>query len=315
MTLKKRFTARIVIPIFVDMKKLLYLIIPIVLLGCDDGDLIVEDLDFDGAAVQACDIPEDEITTDYLFYVIDNTDNETISLSINTTDPIVTESGTYGSFPLTSNNFEYRKLNGAAGTDYYCSNIPPSEPTTTQVFIGEAGDAFIETIIEEDDNDGIDAIDEGIDLNNLTLSLDTDGDGIPNYKDQDDDGDNVLTEDELNSTDITIIIDTDGDGIPNYLDNDDDGDGILTIQEDLNGDLVPANDIIGTVANYLNNQAIDSANPAITVYRPHRYINTASLKISVEDLTATNDSRELIIASYDFGTYVRSLTISETPTF
>ncbi|MGJ8685413.1 MAG: hypothetical protein ACSHWW_12355 [Nonlabens sp.] len=315
MTLKIRFNAQIVIPIFVNMKKLLYLIIPIALIGCDDGDLIVEDLDFDGAAVQACDIPVDEVISDYLFYIVDDSDNETTSLAINTTNPIITESGTYGPFSLTTNNFEYRKLNGSAGTTYYCNDVPPSSPTTVQIFTGEAGSVTIESIIIEDDNDGIDALDEGIDLNDLSLSLDTDGDGIPNYKDMDDDGDNVFTEDELNSTDSSIVVDTDGDGIPNYLDNDDDGDGILTIQEDLNGDLVPANDIIGSVANYLNDQATTTASPAITEYRPHRYTNTATLNITIEDLTAVSNSREIIIASYNFGTYVRTIIISETPTF
>jgi hypothetical protein len=36
------------------MKKLLYLIFPIVLLGCDDGDIITNDFDFEDASVEAC---------------------------------------------------------------------------------------------------------------------------------------------------------------------------------------------------------------------------------------------------------------------
>lgn len=76
---------------------------------------------------------------------------------------------------------------------------------------------------------------------------DTDSDGIPNYLDNDDDGDMVLTAFEYvfpagrNLDEITNV-DTDLDGIPNYLDNDDDGDGVLTINEDYNGNHNPMDD-------------------------------------------------------------------------
>ncbi|MBF4984261.1 hypothetical protein FNJ87_07965, partial [Nonlabens mediterrranea] len=99
------------------MKKLLYLIIPIALIGCDDGDLILDDLDFEGTTVQACEIPEDEDTSDYLFYMINDT--ETISLQLSTTDDILNTATTYGPYSLTTNSLEYRKLSDTAGSDYY----------------------------------------------------------------------------------------------------------------------------------------------------------------------------------------------------
>jgi hypothetical protein len=78
---------------------------------------------------------------------------------------------------------------------------------------------------------------------------DTDADGIPNYSDNDDDGDMILTNLEYvfpktNSatTSVNVALDTDNDGTPNYLDNDDDGDGILTYLEDYNGNGNPADD-------------------------------------------------------------------------
>ncbi len=66
---------------------------------------------------------------------------------------------------------------------------------------------------------------------------DTDDDGTPNYLDNDDDGDGILTQFEAQDENGNPI-DTDGDGAVDYLDNDDDGDGILTINEnaDPNGD-------------------------------------------------------------------------------
>ncbi|WP_452222394.1 T9SS type B sorting domain-containing protein, partial [Lacinutrix salivirga] len=73
---------------------------------------------------------------------------------------------------------------------------------------------------------------------------DTDGDGLPNFNDPDDDNDGVdtINEDYGNTNpdngpfdptgdDDPTNDDTDGDGIPDYLDVDDDNDGILTMNE------------------------------------------------------------------------------------
>jgi hypothetical protein len=58
----------------------------------------------------------------------------------------------------------------------------------------------------------------------LQIHDDTDGDKIPNFLDQDDDGDSILTKNELsydvNGNVILPFDDCDGDGIPNYLDTD-----------------------------------------------------------------------------------------------
>jgi len=49
--------------------------------------------------------------------------------------------------------------------------------------------------------------------------VDTDADGIPDYLDQDSDGDGLVDSNELTG-------DTDGDGIADFLDADSDNDGI-----------------------------------------------------------------------------------------
>ena len=65
---------------------------------------------------------------------------------------------------------------------------------------------------------------------------DTDGDGIPNIDDLDDDNDGILDVDEGDGS-----VDTDGDGIPDSLDSDSDNDGVLDVIEgnDDNGDGIP----------------------------------------------------------------------------
>ncbi len=90
------------------------------------------------------------------------------------------------------------------------------------------GDTIPNYLDDDDDGDGVLTINEAVDDDGLPL--DTDGDLAFDYLDNDDDGDGILTQFESG--------DTDGDGILNYLDDDDDGDMILTADEnpDVNGD-------------------------------------------------------------------------------
>lgn len=93
------------------------------------------------------------------------------------------------------------------------------------------------------DNDGVPSATEDVNNDTNLANDDTDFDGIPNYLDNDDDGDLVLTNVEyVFNKNVAVLLDTDHDGIPNYLDKDDDGDGSLTFLEDYNHDGNPMND-------------------------------------------------------------------------
>lgn len=80
----------------------------------------------------------------------------------------------------------------------------------------------------DDDGDGwSDAIEESEGTNPLDASdkpLDTDGDGVRNSQDTDDDNDGVLDSQDDFPLDSTESVDTDGDGIGNNADTDDDED-------------------------------------------------------------------------------------------
>lgn len=91
------------------------------------------------------------------------------------------------------------------------------------------------------DMDSVATADEDINADTNLANDDTDDDGLPNFTDNDDDGDMVLTSVEYVFT-RSQLLDTDNDGIPNYLDQDDDGDGVLTINEDYNHNNNPADD-------------------------------------------------------------------------
>ena len=82
-------------------------------------------------------------------------------------------------------------------------------------------------LLADSDFDGLDDLAEVVDPAN---PLDTDGDGVINACDTDDDGDGM-------PTDIEVLEgDTDGDGIIDPLDVDDDGDGVDTALEDRDQD-------------------------------------------------------------------------------
>ena len=83
---------------------------------------------------------------------------------------------------------------------------------------------------------------------------DHDNDGIPSYlEDLNSDREFIVNFADLKDT---TDDDTDGDGTPDYFDSDDDGDGILTINEDINGDGDPTNDIqtVNGIPKYLDAQ-------------------------------------------------------------
>jgi hypothetical protein len=109
------------------------------------------------------------------------------------------------------------------------------------------------------DLDSVDTANEDLNADTNLANDDTDLDGIPNFIDNDDDGDLVLTEVEYvfarSASSAMVILDTDNDGIPNYLDADDDGDGLLTINEDYNSNNNPADDDTNanSIPDYLEN--------------------------------------------------------------
>lgn len=292
------------------MKKILSVFIFLFIISCDDGDIIVTSFEFDDVNLQLCEGSE---PNEFVFFKINTSVNETIAYRfINETysQTIKTENDIIIDLDLdTNNSLIYRQFNTAITADYYCSNIPNSNILVTDELIGTGGQAIITNmIVSEDDNDGVESNLESPD--GIDPEADPDGDGVPNYldddmndpaignedatsdslgieegynsdedqipdfRDQDDDNDNVLTSVEFRNTDpnsTELFEDSDGDGTPNYKDIDDDGDGVHTINEDVNGDGNPRNDDTDNdgIPNYLDedddndgiNTVDENANP------------------------------------------------------
>ncbi|MFS4494105.1 gliding motility-associated C-terminal domain-containing protein [Maribacter sp. 2308TA10-17] len=95
--------------------------------------------------------------------------------------------------------------------------------------------------------------------------LDTDGDGVPDFSDLDDDNDGILDTVEDPNIDkddnpLTDPLDTDDDGIPNHLDIDADNDGIPdNVEAQTTAGYIPPND--DDDATILANSGLNSAYP------------------------------------------------------
>ena len=90
------------------------------------------------------------------------------------------------------------------------------------------GDGTPDYLDDDSDGDGIpDMIEGGDRPSPATPPRDTDRDGTADFRDDDSDGDGLTDAFEGGSTPP----DTDGDGIPDFLDRDSDGDGLLDAQE------------------------------------------------------------------------------------
>ena len=293
------------------MRKLFFIFILFSLFySCNDGEIIVTDFNFEASNLNNCGGPGA-----YIFYNINNSlSAESISLILETSDVLFFESGTV-EYVLNGNTYvvDYRKYDGDITDSYFCSNIPPTSPGVSIEYLGASGIALLTTIVTRDDEDGIEEDPES--------NLDTDNDGLLNYFDNDDDGDNVPTVNELGAGFLSgnneFPLDTDNDGIFDYLDIDDDEDTILTRYEDANGDLDPTNDFTGTsdVPDYLT-PAIANSN-VIDQYRIHSYQITSDIELVINNLVLVNGSEEITKETMILGNKsgVIDGTISVTPDF
>jgi hypothetical protein len=276
------------------------------LAGCDDGDVIVTTFDFEDAPLQSCSGPES-----FVFFKLNTQAQESLSLRLDATPEelfLVSDTLSYN-LNGTSNFANYRRYNGAISETYFCNAIPPTEPSISEDYLAAAGTAtlFVEAVL--DDNDTLDQDAEG------TATTDTDGDGLPNFYDFDDDGDNVPTAAELDTENadgddnpLTNPLDTDGDGIPDYLDPDDDGDGILTRNEDLDGNLDPTNDRTQPEVgpNYLNPAVAEEV--IIQAYRTHEYSINTNVTLFLNDIVFSNGDEEITQESIPMGNSENILT-------
>ena len=289
-------------------------LVTLLLHSCDDGDIIITSFEFDSSDLQMCTGAEAD---EFVFFKINSGINE--SISFNFINPRYEQDSITAENPIEitlSENSQliYRQYSTTITADYFCTTIPDANVSIVDELVISQGKAEIRVeIVEEDDEDGVPAEEEDINGNGNLEDDDTDRDGIPNYKDQDDDGDNVLTNAEL-PNDIPgddSYRDTDDDGIPDYLDNDDDGDDIPTLQEDADGNGSPRNDDVNDngILDYLDDTATTPhALPA------EKLDNTIRTKFRTEviffELVAPRNAEQFNESNFDMGyrDFIKSIT-------
>ncbi|MBB6682226.1 hypothetical protein H4O20_12295 [Aequorivita sp. 609] len=291
------------------MNRFLFLLIlsSIFIQSCDDGDIIVRSFNFDNAELKTCgDVGN------YVFYKVNPDSKESLSLKMEVLDSLYREEGIVN-YTLNGTTIvvDYRTYDAALGNNYFCSSIPPTSPNVTVEYVASSGTAVFTTTFLIEDNDGV--------PREFEFAGDTDGDGLDDMYDFDDDGDNVPTVFELNLEDddedpFSNPKDTDGDGVPDFLDNDDDNDGVLTRFEDENLDLDPRNDITDPTVgpDYLNPEVANSYE--VFQHQPHEYQIFKSVQITLKDLVLVRGDEQIIIETLDMGTIENVEIITKTVT-
>ncbi|MCW9036388.1 hypothetical protein [Altibacter sp.] len=272
------------------------------LTSCDDGDVIVTTFNFEDANLQLCGEPGS-----YVFFKINSSTAESLSLQLSTTETLFLESETIDFNLDASNVVNYRTYSEAITSSYFCSNVPPTSPTVTIEYLATSGVATLITTTLLNDNDSVEEDPESM--------VDTDNDGLLNYYDFDDDGDNVPTAVEI-GPDPDNPQNTDGDALPDYLDTDDDNDGILTRNE-AGGGLDPTQMITDPTVGP------DYLNPAVAVpvtvemYREHNYSLKSSISLFLSNVVLINGEEQIIQESLDMGSIqdIVDTTITITPEF
>lgn len=288
----------------------LILSICLLLTSCDDGDIIVTSFDFEEQNLQYC-----EGASSLVFLKINNSTQESIAFNLNQ-DPLFLENTAVTQIQLNTSNFViYRSFNANVTASYFCSSIPPTQPTITLEFTATEGTAQTTVVNTLDDNDGVDEMFE-VDENSEE-EQDTDNDGLPDFYDLDDDGDNVPTSLEINNDDgddnpFTNPLDTDGDGIPNFLDDDDDGDGVLTRNESSDGDSNPSNDITDAAVgpDYLNPDVTNEI--IINEYRQHTFTVSSTVSVLLQNITFVNNAETIREESIDLGDIIDVINRQES---
>lgn len=116
-------------------------------LSCNDGEIIVKNFNFENTSLQYCGQ-----IGNYIFYKENSESFESLSFRLATQDSIFNDAGTR-IYPLNDSNFvNYRRYDGPIGQHYFCSSIPPSDPTVIEEYKAISGTSEIIITFEYDEN-------------------------------------------------------------------------------------------------------------------------------------------------------------------
>lgn len=151
------------------MKKLLFYLFIMMIFACDDGDLQIENLDFDSATIQNCDI----ITVDVanVLFKLNATEALILELPAGSIKNEITEGAKeYAVASSGPAKISYRTFSDTVSNNYFCSDIPLTTPDVVEEIIAQGGSVFITTVLN---GDGV-TYEHTIELSGISLVTSTD---------------------------------------------------------------------------------------------------------------------------------------------
>ena len=150
----------------IKMKRILSLLILVLFLnGCDDGDLIQEDINFEDVIAQKC-------TTNSIIYKLKDSE----ALIFEATGITFPTETTSQEFSISgSNRVLYRFYSGTVSASTICESIPPATPIVTDQWTATGGNIVINTTAvkttdEKDNSTKITGYNHNITFKNITFN-------------------------------------------------------------------------------------------------------------------------------------------------
>lgn len=129
------------------MRKSIFIIVCLGLVGCSDGELQIETIDFDEVALDFCG---SATTQTELFFKL----NEFDALILNLDNGLIRNepsNDTIRSAIPGGSQVRYRLFDDAVNSSYFCDAVPPVTPGVVEEIPGEAGEVLIYTTQSETD--------------------------------------------------------------------------------------------------------------------------------------------------------------------
>ena len=119
------------------------LVLVLLVISCDDGNIQIESIDFDSASLEYC---ESETTI-----------SSSVFFKLNTSEAIILElqsgvlknessDGTIISTVPGQSQITYRTFSDNISKGYFCDEIPPITPTVVEEILAAGGEVFITTV-------------------------------------------------------------------------------------------------------------------------------------------------------------------------
>lgn len=119
------------------MKKIIYLLALFTVFGsCDDGDIVLENLNFGTAPITYCGI-----ATEPSGLLFKTSGSQLLLIDIPATffDSILSTAENPKVYTITNNQIIYRKYSGSVNKSAICDVVPPATPSVVDQWIGQPG--------------------------------------------------------------------------------------------------------------------------------------------------------------------------------